>query len=104
MSAPEANAYELQSQGVVDMLEKLAGKFDDERKTLEEEETEAVHSYEMLSADLKNQLDAARSAEAEKSQAKAKALQGATKCCLLTSKTSLMLLAVQRQKSPRQRQ
>jgi chromosome segregation ATPase len=77
MSAPEANAYEFQSQGVVDMLEKLAGKFDDERKTLEEEESEAVHSFSMLSADLQNQLDAARSAESEKSQAKAKALQGA---------------------------
>merc|ERR1719159_791429 len=77
MAAPEANAYEFQSQGVVDMLEKLASKFDDERAALEEEETNAVHSFSMLSADLNNQLDAARSAESEKSQAKAKALQGA---------------------------
>merc|ERR1719159_954522 len=77
MAAPEANAYEFQSQGVVDMLEKLASKFDDEKAALEEEETNAVHSFSMLSADLNNQLDAARSAESEKSQAKAKALQGA---------------------------
>merc|ERR1719217_1894024 len=77
MSAPEANAYEFQSQAVVDMLEKLAAKFADERAALEEEESEAVHSFSMLSADLNNQLDAARSAESEKSQAKAKALQGA---------------------------
>jgi chromosome segregation ATPase len=77
MGAPEANAYEFQSQGVVDMLEKLLGKFDDERKALEEDEAEAVHSFSMLSADLKNQLDVARSSESEKSQAKAKALQGA---------------------------
>jgi len=75
--APEANAYEFQSQGVVDMLEKLLGKFDDERATLEEEESEAVHSFDMLKADLDNQLDAARAANSEKSQAKAKALQGA---------------------------
>merc|ERR1719487_1715735 len=40
VSAPEANAYEFQSQGVVDMLEKLASKFSDERSALEEEETE----------------------------------------------------------------
>jgi len=77
MSAPEANAYEFQSQGVVDMLEKLLGKFDDELSVLEEEEGEAVHSFDMLKADLGNQLDAARSANSEKSQAKAKALQGA---------------------------
>jgi len=77
VSAPEANAYEFQSQGVVDMLEKLAGKFSDERTALEEEETEAVHSFEMLKADLDNQLSAAKSANSEKSQAKAKALQGA---------------------------
>merc|ERR1719420_581478 len=77
MSAPEANAYEFQSQGVVDMLEKLLGKFDDERANLEAEETEAVQSFDMLKADLDNQLDAARAANSEKSQAKAKALQGA---------------------------
>jgi len=77
VSAPEANAYEFQSQGVVDMLEKLAGKFSDERSALEEEETEAVHSFEMLKADLDNQLSAAKASESEKSQAKAKALQGA---------------------------
>jgi len=77
MSAPEANAYEFQSQGVVDMLEKLAGKFEDERSALEEEETNAVQSFDMLKADLTNQLDAANSANSEKKQAKAKALQGA---------------------------
>jgi chromosome segregation ATPase len=76
-SAPEANAYEFQSQGVVDMLDKLLGKFDEERTLLEEEETEAVHSFDMLKADLDNQLSAARAANSEKSQAKAKALQGA---------------------------
>merc|ERR1719352_1315608 len=31
VSAPESNAYEFQSQGVVDMLEKLHDKFEDER-------------------------------------------------------------------------
>merc|ERR1719420_1825549 len=77
MSAPEANAYEFQSQGVVDMLEKLLGKFDEERTLLEEEETEAVHSFDMLKADLDQQLSVAKEARTEKSEAKAKALQGA---------------------------
>ena len=31
VSAPEANAYEFQSSGVVEMLEKLLDKFIDER-------------------------------------------------------------------------
>merc|ERR1719421_2388011 len=76
-NAPEANAYEFQSKAIVDMLSKLAGKFDDERTSLEEEETNAVHSFEMLKADLANQLDAANEARTQNAQAKAKALQGA---------------------------
>jgi len=77
LGAPEANAYEFQSQAIVDMLSKLLGKFDDERAALEEAETAAVQSFEMLAADLKNQLDAANTARTEKAEAKAKALQGA---------------------------
>merc|ERR1719375_2097766 len=76
-SAPEANAYESQSSGIIDMLEKLAGKFDDELSTLEEEETTAKHGFEMLLADLTRTLDAAKAQREEKSVAKGKALQGA---------------------------
>merc|ERR1719159_1047649 len=76
VAAPEANAYEFQAQGVIDMLSKLLGKFEDERTALEEEETNAKHSFEMLAADLKNQLDAANTARTEKMEAKSKALQG----------------------------
>ena len=35
VSAPQANAYEFQSSGIVDMLEKLKDKFEDERTDLE---------------------------------------------------------------------
>merc|ERR1719269_370647 len=59
LMAPEANAYEFQSKAIVDMLSKLLGKFDDERTTLEEEETAAKNSFDMLKADLSNQLTAA---------------------------------------------
>merc|ERR1719159_1902768 len=75
--APEANAYEFQSKAIVDMLSKLAGKFDDERTALEEAETEAGHSFEMLKADLTNQLAAANEARTQNAEIKAKSLQGA---------------------------
>jgi DNA repair exonuclease SbcCD ATPase subunit len=73
--APEANAYEFQSQGIVDMLSKLASKFEDERTDLEKEETSARQAFEMLSQDLKAQLEMATAGRTEKSEAKAKALQ-----------------------------
>ena len=37
VSAPESNAYEFQSSGVIEMLEKLNDKFIDERTTLEKD-------------------------------------------------------------------
>jgi len=77
MAAPEANAYEFQSKAIVDMLSKLAGKFDEERTALEQEETNAVHSFDMLKADLEQQLAVAEAARTENAQMKAKALQGA---------------------------
>jgi len=77
LAAPEANAYEFQSKAIVDMLSKLAGKFDDERTSLEQEETNAQHSFEMLKTDLANQLEVAEKAREANAEAKAKALQGA---------------------------
>jgi prefoldin subunit 5 len=77
VAAPEANAYEFQAQGIVDMLTKLGTKFEDERTELEKEETNARHAFEMLSQDLKSQIDQATQARTEKAEAKAKALQGA---------------------------
>ena len=48
VSAPQANAYEFQSQEVVDVLQKLVDKFDKERETIGKEEVNAKHNYEML--------------------------------------------------------
>merc|ERR1719478_2069418 len=56
VSAPEANAYEFQSSGVVEMLEKLLDKFIDERTTLEKEEMNSKHAYDMLMQDLNAQI------------------------------------------------
>jgi hypothetical protein len=74
-AAPEANAYEFQSHGVIDMLEKLQDKFMDERTTLEKEEMNSRHAFDMLMQDLKAQQEQATTDRGEKAQAKAKTLQ-----------------------------
>merc|ERR550514_2062982 len=71
------HAYEFQSQGVIDMLQKLLDKFEDERNTLEKEETNSRHAYEMLMQDLGAQIDGAQKARDEKAGVKAKKLQAA---------------------------
>merc|ERR1719355_315012 len=71
VSAPQANAYEFQSSGVVDMLEKLKDKFEDERTDLEKEESNARHAYEMLIQDLTAQIETATEDREAKAQEKA---------------------------------
>jgi len=77
VSAPQANAYEFQSGGIIDMLEKLLDKFDAERDTLEKEETNARHAFEMLVQDLNASIEQGTAAREEKSEIKAKKLQAA---------------------------
>jgi len=59
-TAPEANAYEFQSSGIVDMLEKLLDKFIDERTSLEKEETASLQQFQMLMSDLEHQISVAQ--------------------------------------------
>merc|ERR1719237_17059 len=75
VSAPEAAGYEFQSQGVIEMLEKLLDKFIDERTVLEKEEMNAKHAYDMLIQDLTAQTDQAKQDRTEKAEIKAKKLQ-----------------------------
>merc|ERR1719195_496066 len=75
VSAPEAAGYEFQSQGVIEMLEKLLDKFIDERTVLEKEEMNSKHAYDMLIQDLTAQTDQAKQDREEKSETKAKKLQ-----------------------------
>jgi len=75
ISAPEANAYEFQSGGIVEMLNKLLDKFIDERTTLEKEEMNSKHAYDMLMQDLNAQITQATSDRDEKSEFKAETLQ-----------------------------
>merc|ERR1712151_1321550 len=69
------NAYEFQSSGVIEMLEKLLDKFIDERTTLEKEEMNSKHAYDMLMQDLKAQIAQATQDRDEKAETKAKKLQ-----------------------------
>jgi len=75
VSAPEANAYEFQSSGVVEMLEKLLDKFVDERTTLEKEEMNSKHAYDMLMQDLNAQIAQGTQDRDEKAETKATKLQ-----------------------------
>jgi chromosome segregation ATPase len=77
VAAPEANAYENQSGGVIEMLQKLEDKFEDERSALEKDETNAKHAFDMLVQDLTAQIEQNTQARTEKSEAKAKKLQAA---------------------------
>merc|ERR1712060_841680 len=75
VSAPEAYGYEFQSHGVIEMLEKLLDKFIAERTTLEKEEMNTKHAYDMLMQDLTAQIAQATQDRDEKANTKAKKLQ-----------------------------
>jgi cell division septum initiation protein DivIVA len=75
VSAPEANAYEFQSNGVIEMLQKLLDKFVSERTTLEKEEMNSKHAFEMLMQDLQAQIAQGTKDRDEKAESKATALQ-----------------------------
>lgn len=75
ISAPEPNAYEFQSSKIVDMLEKLQDKFIEEKTSLEKEEMNSKHAYDMLMQDLNAQIAQASQDRDEKAEAKATALQ-----------------------------
>lgn len=73
--APEANAYEFQSGGVVELLEKLSDKFEQELYTLRKEEKNSAHAHQMLLQDLKAQIEEGQRQSQEKSVARAENLQ-----------------------------
>merc|ERR1719217_1674580 len=70
-SAPEANAYEFQSGGIVDMLEKLEKQFKKQKLALEEDEMTAQHGYESIMQELTDNIENAEAEIARKSKVKA---------------------------------
>jgi hypothetical protein len=71
VTAPEAAAYEFQSSGIVDMLEKLKDKFEDERNKCEKEEMEKKHAYQMMMQDLQDEIERASAEKGRKVKSKA---------------------------------
>jgi len=72
--APEANAYEFQSGGVVSLLEKLKLKFEDQKLALEKEEMTSKANFQVLLQQLTDDIKADNASIAKKTAMKAKRL------------------------------
>merc|ERR1719258_1031941 len=73
--APEADAYEFQSEGVINMFDDLEHKMADERADGQKTEMNQKHSYDMLMQDLTNRLDKTKDTRAKDIAQKAKKTQ-----------------------------
>jgi len=69
--APEANAYEFQSGGVVDMLEKLSDEFSTKKTELEREELGAQQGFEQIMQQLADNIENAEFEIAKKTKHRA---------------------------------
>lgn len=56
MHAPEAAAYESSSGTIVELMESLQGKLKDEKRSLEKDEMNRQHAYEMIAQSLTDQI------------------------------------------------
>jgi predicted nucleic acid-binding Zn-ribbon protein len=77
VGAPEANAYEFQSGGVVDLLKKLKLKFEDQKLVLEKEEMASKANYQVLKQQLTDDIKANNASVEKKSAMKSKRLADA---------------------------
>jgi len=75
--APEANAYEFQSGGVVSMLEKLEAKFKNQLLVLDKEEMTAKANFQLLKQQLTDNIKEDNKMIAQKTKAKAGRLEDA---------------------------
>merc|ERR1719335_727980 len=69
--APAVAAYEFQSGGIIEMLEKLKKKFKAELDTVETEEANKAHAYDLEMLHLGNSIEAARADRNKKAEVKA---------------------------------
>merc|ERR1719420_1994635 len=58
---PEANAYEFQSGGIIDMLERLKDDFRKQLKDVTKAEMNSKHAYDMIAQDLTDSISRANS-------------------------------------------
>jgi hypothetical protein len=75
LAAPEANAYEFQSGGIVQVVEEILDKFVNKRTKIEKGEMSSKQAFEMAKLDLNAQIEQATADKDEKAEAKAKNLQ-----------------------------
>merc|ERR1719388_388862 len=69
--APAVAAYEFQSGGIIEMLEKLKKKFKAELDTVETEEANKAHAYDLEMLHLGNSIEAAGADRNKKAEVKA---------------------------------
>ncbi|CAJ1447432.1 unnamed protein product [Effrenium voratum] len=73
--APGKEVYDFQSQGILEMLEKLKAKFLEEKAELEAAEEDKKKSHTLVMASLKQQKATAQEAKEDKTQFKSKAAE-----------------------------
>jgi len=88
---PVAPAYKSKSGGIMEMLEDMMDKSKEELTKLRSKETEAKHSYEMLTQSLQDQLNFAQQAltKTQKTQAEQSRIKAEAEKDLQETKTSL---------------
>ena len=76
LGAPAAKVYESKSGGIVDILEDMKEKAEDELKDLRKAETEAQHNFDMLKQSLTDSIKADTTDKDQEAEAKAAAEEG----------------------------
>merc|ERR1719265_2473196 len=69
--APEVNAYEFQSGGIIDLLKKLKRRFTKELNQVQTEEANRAHAYDLEMLHLSNNIEDAKNDREQKAQLKA---------------------------------
>merc|ERR1740127_185268 len=77
MSPPEANAYESQSGGIIEMLKKLKDEFRSKLAECQKEEMNSKHAYDMVVQDLVDSIENAEDTIEEKKITMARKLEKA---------------------------
>jgi len=75
--APEANGYEFQSGGIIEMLKKLKEDFTSKLGTCQKEEMNSKHAFDMVIADLTDSIENANKDMEEKKEQKERKLEKA---------------------------
>merc|ERR1719498_1997681 len=70
--APEANAYEFQGGGIIDMLKNLKDEFRTKLADCQKEEMNSKHAYDMVVADLVDSIENSKATIEEKKVTKAR--------------------------------